>query len=116
MNAKVDFTFIRQMMGNDDKVVQKFLTIFKDQCPRQLLELKAYYAGQSWVELSNVAHSLKTQFKYLSVDTLADQAYEIEIRADQLPHTLSQRDELGSIIQLFELGLNDLLQDLTLPS
>jgi HPt (histidine-containing phosphotransfer) domain-containing protein len=116
MSATLDLTFIRQMMGNDDNVVQKFLNIFKDQCPRQLQELKDHYTAQNWVELSNVAHSLKTQFKYLSVETLAAQVYEIETRADQPPRTPAQRDELGSIIQLFDTELNDLLKDLRLPS
>lgn len=116
MSSTLDLTFIRQMMGNDEKVVQRFLTIFKDQCPRQLQELKEHYAAQHWPELSTVAHSLKTQFKYLSIETLAAQVYEIETRAEEPPTTATQIDELGSLIRLFETELHDLLNDTRLPS
>jgi HPt (histidine-containing phosphotransfer) domain-containing protein len=111
MSPTLDLSYLREMMGNDEKVVHKFLAIFKDQCPKQLQELKLHYANQDWPALSNVAHSLKTQFKYLSVEALAEQVFEIETRAEE-----GRTDELGVLIQVFEKDLNELLRNTQLPS
>jgi HPt (histidine-containing phosphotransfer) domain-containing protein len=116
MSSTLDLTFIRQMMGNDEKVVHKFLTIFKDQCPVQLQQLKKHYENQDWEALSNVAHSLKTQFKYLSSERLAEQIFEIESLAEADPRTDEGHQQLGGLIQSFEAELTELLKDLQLPS
>jgi HPt (histidine-containing phosphotransfer) domain-containing protein len=116
VNPVLDLTFIRQMMGNDEKVVYKFLSIFKEQCPRQMQELKMHYAARSWQDLSNVAHSLKTQFKYLSIESLGAKAYEIETSAEEEPATTDHIEKLGELIQSFEQELTGLLKDIQLPS
>lgn len=115
MSSTLDLTFIRQMMGNDERVVYKFLTIFKDQCPVQLQQLKQHYQNQDWEALSTVAHSLKTQFKYLSSERLAEQVFEIESLADANPGTDEGHQQLRGLIQSFETDLTELLKDLQLP-
>lgn len=116
MSSTLDLTFIREMMGHDEKVVTKFLTIFKDQCPVQLQELKQHYQSEDWQALSNVAHSLKTQFRYLSIEPLAEQVCTIESLADEVPCTGDLRRQLGELIQSFDTALTQLLKDITLPS
>jgi HPt (histidine-containing phosphotransfer) domain-containing protein len=116
MSSTLDLTFIREMMGHDENVVTKFLTIFKGQCPLQLQELKQHYRNEDWQALSNVAHSLKTQLRYLSIETLAEQVYAIETLADEPPCTGDRRRQLGELIQSFDTALTQLLQDITLPS
>lgn len=97
MKETLDLTFIRQMMGNDERLVDKFLAIFKTQCPAQLEELKRYLDNSDWTNLANVAHGMATQFNYLSQENLASQVKEIENIADD-----GDRNKLPDLIATFE--------------
>lgn len=107
MRQALDLTFINQLMGHDEKMVDKFLAIFKSQCPQQMRELKLHYSNNDMPSVSNVAHSLKTQFSYLSLKSLSDDALAIETLAEN-----GMPDQLGQLIAAFERDLNELLEHL----
>lgn len=107
MRQALDLTFITQLMGNDEEMVGKFLAIFKSQCPKQLTELKLHYSQNDLPSVSNVAHSLKTQFNYLSLNALSDDALAIETLAEN-----GMPDQLGQLIAAFERDLDELLEHL----
>jgi len=107
MSTTLDRTFIKELMGDDDTLVDRFINIFKHQCPQQLQELIQHHENRDWLSLSNVAHSMKTQFKYLSLDTLAAQIVEIEIMADE-----GDTAGLGLLIQAFEKEFDQFMQSL----
>jgi HPt (histidine-containing phosphotransfer) domain-containing protein len=99
MKETLDLTFIRQMMGNDERLVDKFITLFKTQCPLQLEELKRYLNNKDWANLANVAHGLATQFNYFSQENLAAQVKEIENIAEE-----GDQNKLPDLIAAFEHG------------
>jgi HPt (histidine-containing phosphotransfer) domain-containing protein len=104
MNDTLDLSYLKSLMANDEKLVKKFVTIFKSQCPLQLQELRVHLESQDWASLSTVAHSMKTQFTYLKVDFLATQAGDIESLVDErCTENLTER------IQAFETACQRLL-------
>jgi HPt (histidine-containing phosphotransfer) domain-containing protein len=107
MDDTIDLSYLKTLMANDDTLVTKFLNIFKRQCPQQLQELKLHLLNQDWESLSTVAHSMKTQFTYLNANTLATQAIDIEVLADE-----GRVDHLPERIQSFETACTRLLATL----
>ncbi len=99
----IDLSTLKNLMGDNEAMVQKFLDIFKNQTPVQLEELEHYLNSKDWKNASNVAHAIKSQCKYLGLETIADLAYQIE------SNTESEID-LESQKQLFE----DMNQRLTI--
>jgi HPt (histidine-containing phosphotransfer) domain-containing protein len=107
MKPTVDLTFIRGLMGNDERVVEKFISIFKSQIPRQLQELKLHYVSQDSASLSIVAHSIKSQLNYIGTTALADQISTIETMVDE-----GNTDDLGQRIHSFDHDMNLFLEAL----
>ena len=73
---------LKSLLGNDDKMVAKFLDIFKNETPRQLSKLSDAIHGKEWDTVSTIAHGIKSQVKYLDLLELADKASEIELCAE----------------------------------
>jgi HPt (histidine-containing phosphotransfer) domain-containing protein len=78
----MDLSFLKQLMGGDEKLVNNFVTIFRTQTPKQLTEIKILLANEAWEDLSNTVHSLKTQFGYMGLADFSDQMKHIETLID----------------------------------
>lgn len=107
MKSTVDLSFIRGLMGNDERIVEKFINIFKNQIPRQLQELKLHYVNQDGASLSIVAHSIKSQLNYIGVPALVDQIITIETMVDE-----GNTEALGQRIDAFEHDMTHFLKEL----
>jgi HPt (histidine-containing phosphotransfer) domain-containing protein len=93
----MDMLFLKNLMNGDELLVQRFLGIFQNQSPGQVAALKPFLIRQEWEELSNAAHSLKTQFSYLGLQTFATQVRNIEESVDN-----GDYDNLHKMICIFE--------------
>ena len=74
----IDLSILRNLMGNDEKMVQQFLHIFKTQTPEQLNQLDNFISNKDWESASAIAHAIKSQSKYLGLEEIANQAFTIE--------------------------------------
>ena len=97
-------------MGNDEKRVQQFLTIFKTQTPEQLGQLKNAIANRNWEQTSITAHTIKSQCKYLGLEEIVELSFKIEQFAENksslesIPKLADQLEE--KLIQFIEINLN----------
>jgi HPt (histidine-containing phosphotransfer) domain-containing protein len=95
----IDRNKLESLLGGDEKMVQRFLDIFKTQTPEQMEQLKDSINNKNWDQVSITAHSIKNQCKYLGLDDIASQASNIEQLAEEKKHL----DLLsGLVIQLNE--------------
>ncbi|GJM32509.1 MAG: hypothetical protein DHS20C18_15100 [Saprospiraceae bacterium] len=83
----LDRSKLNSLMGGDEKMVQKFLEIFKTQTPNQLAELKYSITNESWEQASIIAHAIKSQCKYLGLEQSAEWASKIEQLAEEKSDT-----------------------------
>ena len=89
---------LRSLLGNDDKLVHKFLEMYKTELPKQLDLLLEAMDQSDWENISIIAHGIKSQAKYLDLIEIASVASDLEICADE-------KDDLDSIpIYLFDLS------------
>lgn len=78
----MDLSLLHNLMGGDQQLVDRFVTIFKTQVPTQVAALPALCEAQDWEALSTALHSLKTQFNYVGMNALAEQMRSLEEQVD----------------------------------
>ena len=99
----IDRTKLETLLGGDEKMVLRFLDIFKTHTPEQLNLLKKYVAEKNWAQASITAHAIKSQCKYLGLDEIAEYAFKIE----QLTEEQKQLDLTpGLVVKLSEYLIN----------
>ncbi len=94
----LDLTKLEQMLGGNKEMAQKFLSIFKEQTPTQLIEMRTAIASDDWDQASITAHAIKSQCKYLGLAELAEQALRIEKLAES-KEQLSLLPGLGALLE-----------------
>ncbi|HLP92789.1 MAG TPA: Hpt domain-containing protein [Saprospiraceae bacterium] len=75
------------LLGSEE-AAQRFVEMFRQQWPEQLASMKQALANQDWENAGNIAHSLKSQCRYLGLDDLANILQNIENQPDA-PQDLS---------------------------
>ena len=102
----MDLEKLKQLLGNDDQMVARFLDIFRTETPRILEEVRTSLEAGDMDNASNLAHGLKSQLKYLGLDALSETAYELEKLgenggqlAETMPLLVRLEVELGPILK-----------------
>lgn len=78
----MDLSLLHNLMGGDQQLVDRFITIFKTQVPGQVAALPALCEARDWEGLSTALHSLKTQFNYVGMNSFAGQMRVLEEQVD----------------------------------
>jgi HPt (histidine-containing phosphotransfer) domain-containing protein len=73
----VNTELLRNLLGSEE-AAQRFVTLFYQQLPGQLDMLLQAFTDQDWETLSNTAHGLKSQCKYLGMEETADLLQKME--------------------------------------
>lgn len=69
---------LRALLGNDDALVARFVGIFKNQTPDQMAALRSFWENSDWENTANTAHAIKSQCRYLGLETEAALCQHIE--------------------------------------
>ncbi|GEM_PF-2086933 len=92
---------LRNLLGNDDALVARFVGIFKSQTPEQLTELAQFLDDQDWENASITAHTIKTQCRYFGLEEEADWCQSIE---DE-PATIGAIENFAALKQRLEAAI-----------
>jgi len=102
----IDRTKLNALLGDDPKMVQRFVDIFTAQTPEQLLQLKKSVINKEWDMASITAHTIKSQCEYLGLEELTALTFKIEqLTEDKLQLELT----LGLVEKLSE-QLNEIIR------
>jgi HPt (histidine-containing phosphotransfer) domain-containing protein len=101
----IDRTKLEALLGNDEKMVEKFLNIFKSQTPDQLNLLIKSVAENNWDQASITAHAIKSQCRYLGLEDIAELAFKIE----QLTEENNELGLIPGLVAQLELKLMKVL-------
>ncbi len=66
------------MLGNDEALITRFISIFKTQIPQQLLTLRVALEQQAWEDAALAAHDIKSQCRYFELEDVAEWCQKIE--------------------------------------
>lgn len=80
---------LTSLLGSAD-MAARFVQMFKDQTPAQLIDLQHFASENNWQNVSIAAHALKGQLAYLDAENLRQLAYELECDAENGRGTTQQ--------------------------
>lgn len=96
----MDLSLLQNLMGGDNRLVTRFITIFRTQVPQQVASLPQLYEKGEWEALSTTLHGLKSQFSYVGLADLAEQMRHLEALVDE-GDTLSASPQLAAFQDSF---------------
>ena len=79
----IDLTKLEKLLNGNEKMINRFIEIFKTQTPEQLATLVNAVAIEDWPQASITAHAIKSQCRYLGLDEIAEDAFKIEQLAER---------------------------------
>jgi HPt (histidine-containing phosphotransfer) domain-containing protein len=91
----LDLSKLEKMMNNEDEMVKRMLSKFKDLTPNYIDDLDKAFNNQNWDELSKIAHKIKPSINLVGIDSLNTDFQNLEAFA------LNEKD-LRSIPEIME--------------
>ncbi len=67
MTKTIDLTFLNTFTGGNPDKMKKYISMFLNYCPGQLVEMKAQLQDGNYDGLRGTAHALKPQITYMGV-------------------------------------------------
>ncbi len=77
-----DPTYLKQIFGGDEKLVARFLELFRTEMPRQIAALEQFFNAGDWENAHVMAHTIKGQMRYIGREDLALLAQAMENAAE----------------------------------
>lgn len=74
----VDMEKLSHFLGHDEDRIQRYLTASRDEIFRHYRSLRIAISNEDWESAQIASHSLKTTFRYLGINPLADQFAQAE--------------------------------------
>lgn len=105
----IDTSLLRTLF-EDDSMINRYLTVFRQDVPISMSDLKSSVANEDWENASIIAHSLKSQLSYLREQSAAFIALQLEkiCEADVAPDMGQVHNEIGELERELERIFADL--------
>jgi len=101
----ININRLMEYCDNDAELAMQFLEMFRGKASAAISEMPGLAANGDWKALSNSAHKMKSQCRYVGAVSLADLAANIEFACDQ-----HQVDKVAVMVEQFKTGMCDLLE------
>ncbi len=92
----VDLNVLQDLVGDDIKAIQTVFELFLSTMPPAIKDMKRYYEQKDWENLFKAAHTMKSSFSVIKVDSLYEAVVDIESKVEN-------RVDLDSILPLIDL-------------
>lgn len=86
-HSHLNLSYIRNLSGGNNQFVVRMLQTFCKNVPPGIDHLVNAGRSGDIPGLTQTAHKLKTMFRYVGVDQVADQLERLEFRANELSET-----------------------------
>ena len=76
-----DLKYLQQMTGNDSRMMEEMIDLFLLQLAEMYSEFKLLLENKNWLELSRLAHKIKSSALVMGVEDMANEMKELELLA-----------------------------------
>lgn len=101
---KINLEPLIELMGSRE-LTEKYLDLFVTEIPRSLAEIKKTIHSGDYIQISILAHGLKSQFRYIGNEESAQLCKSIELAAEERQHP----DEVILLVNELEILAEELL-------
>jgi len=106
-----DLSMVEAISGGDQTFVKKMLQLFLDTVPASLTEMREHSAAKRWLELSKVAHKLKSTVDSMTILSLKQPIREIEQNAKAGEKLDSLAAQVAQFISTMESVMKQVRED-----
>jgi HPt (histidine-containing phosphotransfer) domain-containing protein len=97
----IDFSYLDEISGGDMEFRIEMIQTFLDETPKDVAHMDAMAQAANWAEVGKVAHKMKSSIKMFGLESIKNQAVEIE----QIGKSGAGTETLGQKVATFILGL-----------
>lgn len=105
-----DLTYLQQLTGDDSGKMKATIELFLRQVAEMRVELDVLLKHKKWLELSRLAHKIKSSALVMGIEPLVDDMKELEFLAKEGKNTEKYPDYIArfnTMIDLIEVELKD---------
>ncbi|GHT23740.1 hypothetical protein FACS189430_07490 [Bacteroidia bacterium] len=83
-----DLKYLRQMTGDSAEIMKEMIDMFLTQLTETSVELGSLYESNNWLELSRLAHKVKSSALVMGAEQLAHNMIELEgLAKEEVPQS-----------------------------
>jgi PAS domain S-box-containing protein len=75
---ELDFTYLREVAGDNQPFIDKMVRSFRDNTIRMLEDLKTFEGKEDWAEMAAVMHKLKFSVNTMGIHTIKYEVIDVE--------------------------------------
>jgi len=107
-----DLSMVKAVSGGDDAFIRKMVLLFIETVPQNVQELIKSLQAQNWVQVSKMAHKLKSTIDSMGINSLHQVVRTVEANAKQLQDLDQVPDLVYKIDAVIERCIEQLRTDL----
>lgn len=78
-----DLKYLQQMTGNDSAIMKEMIELFLLQLAEVRADIELLVENKNWMELSRLAHKVKSSALVMGIGQMADEMKELEFLAKE---------------------------------
>jgi len=78
-----DLSYLQQMTGNEREVMNEMIELFLNQLTEMREDIDLLANSKNWIELSRMAHKIKSSALVMGIVQMADEMKELELLAKE---------------------------------
>jgi len=78
-----DLKYLQQMTDNDSRMMKEMIELFLHQLTEMKADIKLLVASRNWVELSRLAHKIKSSALVMGIEQMSNEMKELEYMAKE---------------------------------
>ena len=98
-----DLKYLQQMTDNNSEMVKEMIELFLHQLAEMQVEIEVLANNKNWLELSRLAHKIKSSALVMGIDQMSDDMKELELLSKEGKNTEKYQDYIARFITMAEL-------------
>lgn len=101
-------TYLREISDGDQEFINDMIETFLEETPNDIESMKTQLAASDWVELSKVAHKMKSSIKMFGFETLKNQVLFLEQNGKKNENTSVMPEKVKEFLTGLDNAMNEL--------
>jgi len=109
-----DLKYLQQMTGNDGAMIKEMIEMFLRQLFEARVDMELLADQKNWIELSRVAHKIKSSALVMGIEQMANEMKELEALSKEGKNVEKYPDYMArfnALIDLTEVELRTYLNN-----
>jgi len=99
-----DLKYLQQMTDNDSRMMKEMIELFLHQLTEMKEDIKLLVANRNWVELSRLAHKIKSSALVMGIEQMSNEMKELEYMAKEGKNAEKYPDYIERFVTMTDIA------------